>query len=83
MSKETWKRVSVTKADAVIYKREEDGALVAIRAANVAWTWKINVISGNVSKPSTENLLDKYVERGFDQHEYVGGFDEATAMLEI
>lgn len=64
------------------YKNQETGETITISAGKAAWTW-----TGKTTSPLLKKLFNKilnaYIEKGIAQHDYVGGFEEATSKLEI
>jgi hypothetical protein len=78
MAYRTWTRTTEANAEPSVYV---DGFnKIVFMAGKAPWTWDIIETRG-VGARKVEELLDAYVERGVKQHDFEGGFDEATKEL--
>jgi hypothetical protein len=64
------------------YTEQKTGNKIKFRGGKTSFSWEIStkcpVLLKNKSK-----ILNEYINQGMDQHEYVGGFEEAVAVLKI
>lgn len=67
------------------YTNKETGKTISIQAGKQPWTWntKTNCPILEKNPKLVRMVLEKYVEQGIKQHDYKGGFEEATSELVI
>ena len=74
----TWTRVTKANEEPVTYR---DGYNeVAFQATKVPWTYEI-IRARGCGAAKAEELINEYCKSGVAQHDYEGGFDEATKNL--
>ena len=55
---------------------------IKIRGGSQAWTWEVETVCPMLKKHQNK-IVNAYVNQGIKQHEYKGGFKEATSILKI
>lgn len=81
MKKIILKRTASDK-DSTEYTDQETGNTIKLTAGKAAWTWFVDT-KCPVLKKNHRKVLNKYIEKGINQHDYKGGFNEAVSILEI
>jgi hypothetical protein len=55
---------------------------IKIRGGSQAWTWEVETTCPMLKKHQNK-IVNTYVMQGMKQHEYKGGYKEATAILKV
>jgi hypothetical protein len=64
------------------YTNKANGQICYIQAGKEPFTWQF-ITQYEELKKNFKAILNKYVEQGIKQHDYKGGFDEATSELVV
>lgn len=70
------------KETTTIYKDSETGNTISLTSTTTPWTW-IAKTTCPVLEKNVRKILNKYVQQGIAQHDYKGGYSEATEVLKI
>lgn len=76
----TWIRRSAPNATPVIYKEKGAMRFCAFRDGEEPWTYVITRLTG-VTRQECHNVIDAYNVAGLKQHDFKGGFAEATREI--
>jgi len=76
-----WTRQTKVNEVPTVYQ-SEDGETVQFKAGEEPWTY---IIMGGttVSKKKALEVIEEADTQGFLQHDYEGGYEEATKTLEV
>ena len=76
-----WTRQTKLNEEPTRYQ-SEDGDIVEFKAGKAAWTY---IIMGGttVSKKKALEVIEEQCSQGLRQHDYEGGYEEATKTLEV